>query len=457
MLVVFRHDDHAQIIIHTANMISKDWTNMTQAVWRSPLLSPSPRPLKVGPYAIGSGLRFHIDLRNYLLAYEKKLQRLVDRLALYDFSVIRAAFLGSIPSRQSLNEAKPSLQTSFGWLGLQQVLNSVPIRLRGEHQKRSHIIMQVSSIATLGAAPTWLSHFESVLSRLRNSQQLFNTLRPRFNIIFPTAEEVRTSLDGYESGQSIHVKFQSAQQQKQLQYMHPLLCHWKSPSPPAASNNATELQGLAQRGSAAPHIKTYIRFSDQTHSSIDWALVTSANLSKQAWGDVVNKQGEVRVQSYETGVLVWPELFRDASAGEACEVEMVPTFGKDMPDIESTPTVQPSAQRLRGSIGAEEAEVEKTKDDGRAPVDSDNDETEDEIEDETEDDTEEYLRQNRAALSKGKEKAITQKQKRIAVGLRMPYDLPLSSYGAEDVPWCATQAYTEPDWKGRAWAGFQPR
>lgn len=37
------------------------------------------------------------------------------------------------------------------------------------------------------------------------------------------------------------------------------------------------------------------------------------------------------------------------------------------------------------------------------------------------------------------------------VGLRMPYDLPLVPYKAEDKPWCATASYSEPDWMGRTW------
>ncbi len=55
-------------------------------------------------------------------------------------------------------------------------------------------------------------------------------------------------------------------------------------------------------------------------------LVTSANLSKQAWGDAQNAAGESRVSSYELGVLVWPELFGDKAT-------MVPTFKTDTPPI----------------------------------------------------------------------------------------------------------------------------
>jgi tyrosyl-DNA phosphodiesterase-1 len=95
-------------------------------------------------------------------------------------------------------------------------------------------------------------------------------------------------------------------------------------------------------------------------------FVTSANLSKQAWGEAMNVGGDVRICSYEIGVLVWPELYGEGAV-------MVPTFKTD------TPT--------KG-------------------LKSDNN---------------------------------------IVVGARMPYDIPLQSYSKEDLPWCATATYLEPD------------
>lgn len=271
-------------------------------------------------------------------------------------------------------------------------------------------------------------------------------LTPKFNIIFPTAEEVRTSLDGYASGESIHTKIQSAQQQKQLQYLHPLLCHWKSQRSSAPQSPA-EARKEAHRGPAAPHIKTYIRFSDATYKTIDWALVTSANLSKQAWGDTVNKEGAVRIQSYETGVLVWPELF--ATPNKDCEVSMVPVFGNDVPGVEDAP-IEPSGQPPSGGMEDRDENEEETEDECGDPC-SDEEETEDEIE---QDCQESILSPKDKGKGKGKAtQHITHKQ-RILVGFRMPYDLPLSPYDRTEVPWCATQTYSDPDWKGRAWGGF---
>lgn len=190
------------------------------------------------------------------------------------------------------------------------------------------------------------------------------------------------------------MKIQSAPQQKQLQYMRPYLCHWAGDGLSASNcidlSEETPRKREAGRARAAPHIKTYIRYTDtETMDSIDWAMVTSANLSTQAWGAAVNQSGEVRISSYEIGVVVWPELFLDENTTESKETgsataRMVPCFKRDQPDI---------------------AQAENVSEDGAVTV----------------------------------------------VGFRMPYDLPLTPYRASDVPWCASASHPTPDWRGQTW------
>ncbi|KAK3209566.1 hypothetical protein GRF29_69g2168713 [Pseudopithomyces chartarum] len=326
MLVLLRHDDTAQIIIHTANMIPRDWGNMTQAVWQSPILPLTSTPLKNENtiHPIGSGPRFKTDLLHYLHAYGNRLHALTSHLAPYDFTPIRAAFLASAPSRQKPSTAT-SHHTPFGWPGLQQILSTIPT---SPTTTPPPLVIQVSSIATLGASPTWLTHFHSILSTTASSPSSQSKATPTaLNIIFPTPHEIRTSLSGYASGSSIHTKLSSPAQQKQLQYLHPFLRHWSSPPSPSPSQSSSPTQESvhtrAHRGPAAPHIKTYILFRDASFSQIEWALLTSANLSRQAWGERRNKEGVVGVKSYEVGVCVWPGLFADGGA----EAEMVPVFG----------------------------------------------------------------------------------------------------------------------------------
>src|SRR4051794_3600806 len=110
-------------------MISFDWTNMTQALWRSPLLplfefgSKGPKQhLSSNVSEIGTGARFKHDLMAYLRAYgQGKTGKLVKELEKYNFSDIRAALIASTPSKQRPEGSKNS-DALWGWLGLRRAL-----------------------------------------------------------------------------------------------------------------------------------------------------------------------------------------------------------------------------------------------------------------------------------------------------------------------------------------------
>ncbi|KAF7867044.1 uncharacterized protein EAF02_009830 [Botrytis sinoallii] len=424
MLILFRHDFTAQIIIHTANMIPFDWKNMTQALWKSPhlpLLVPE-KPTPIEPFKIGSGTEFKLDILNYLRAYDTKriiCKPLVEQLLKYDFSEIKAALIGSVPGKQRI-ELSPS-QTAWGWAGLTNVLKTVPCY----HDTQPEIVIQISSIASLGPTDKWLTHFLKALNTSKSPRKP----HPKFKIIFPTADEVRRSINGYASGNAIHTKILTPAQGKQLAYLKPMLCHWAgdgaqhssssslpSNSPSQSSTPSEPKVQEAYRKRASPHIKTYIRFNSDTSSnsssqkSIDWMLVTSANLSKQAWGEPLNSAGEVRICSYEIGVLVWPDLWEEEQSGK--KVKMVPCFGSD------TPSTSSSVSSL-GIANQENLEVE-----------------------------EEYLNRRRDVDRREEDQ---EESNTIIVGARMPYDLPLIPYGKDDIPWCASTSYSEPDWMGNTW------
>lgn len=410
MMILIRHDDQAQVVIHTANMIAGDWQNMCQAVWRSPLLPLVEQSRSHGKqsdaHPIGSGERFKADLLHYLGAYGGRLKTLRDQLKLYDFSSVRAALVASTPSKVPVSTSGPDRTTSWGWPGLKEVLQAIPVSTKAA--VLPHINVQVSSIATL--TDKWVDHFFEILSTTSpglsdNSLSVPSFFKakkpedrkPNIRVIFPTPDEVRRSLDGYESGGSIHMKLQSATQIKQHTYMKPMMCKWAGDGEGhRLGDNASAPVREAGRRRAAPHIKTFLRFSDKACTKLDWAMVTSANLSTQAWGALPNRDEQVRICSYEIGVVVWPELF----AEEGRETMMVPVFKKDMPEDNA---------------------------EGHA---------------------------NGTKLGWGKECAPDSSTN--YVGFRMPYDLPLVPYAKDDVPWCATGTYTDPDWKGVVWGGYEP-
>ena len=398
-MVLFRHDDLAQVVILTANFIERDFM-MSQAIWRTPLLplrKHKPSSSDAVP-PLGSGLRFKSDLLAYFRGYSRNgaatLSNLISQIEDYDFSTVRGALIGSLPGVQIPDQYDRQEQDQIGLWGLpalQRILNSIPTNSSPSTNAapQPHIIAQVSSIASVGEK--WLlSTLIPTLSTVKGPPKPHP--KPKISIIFPTAASIRNSIDGYGSGSSIHIKTTSTAQAKQLAVLKPMLSHWSShPSRNPQPHNSTHPQEptrQAGRGRAAPHIKTYVRFSDNTSmTNIDWAMMTSANLSTQAWGSTPNARGEVKICSYELGVVVWPALWDEpATAGTAT---MVPVFGRDMPasDDDLAWCAEPGDQSIK-------------------------------------------------------------------VGWRMPYDLPLVPYGADDRPWCTTEPCEEPDWMGRVWPGY---
>ena len=369
---------------------------MCQAVWRSPLLPTKTRSAgsPILP-ALGTGARFEHDLLAYLRCYGKsKTTSLVNQLQNYDFSSIKAALVASVPSKINIRTFDPETEDLWGWLGLKRVLKGVPAT-----SPKPHIVVQISSVASVGEKWLASTFFETLaISRAMKS-------KPTFSVIFPTADEIRKSLDGYSAGGSIHMKIQSAAQTKQLNYLRPLLCHWAGDGGNQKGDTTSTMANVREAGRkrAAPHIKTYIRFTDESMKRIDWAMMTSANLSTQAWGATANASGEMRICSYEIGVVVWPALW---DGGIANSAEMVPVFKEDIPDYENEGSGQiiGAADSMSGAVHGKHMEVGS---------------------------------------------AI-----QTRVGWRMPYDLPLKPYAEDEMPWCATAACDEPDWMGRSWPGF---
>lgn len=86
-------------------------------------------------------------------------------------------------------------------------------------------------------------------------------------------------------------------------FLHKYLRKW---TPPACLH----------RQNAMPHIKTYARFDPSTADEdkesksgvLDWAILTSANLSKAAWGAHQKNDTQFMIRSYELGVLFLPQL-----------------------------------------------------------------------------------------------------------------------------------------------------
>ncbi|XP_054305851.2 tyrosyl-DNA phosphodiesterase 1 isoform X4 [Pongo pygmaeus] len=155
------------------------------------------------------------------------------------------------------------------------------------------VVGQFSSIGSLGSDESkWLcSEFkESMLTLGKENKTPGKSSVPLY-LIYPSVENVRTSLEGYPAGGSLPYSIQTAEKQN---WLHSYFHKWSA-----------ETSG---RSNAMPHIKTYMRPSPD-FSKIAWFLVTSANLSKAAWGALEKNGTQLMIRSYELGVLFLPSAF----------------------------------------------------------------------------------------------------------------------------------------------------
>ncbi|XP_076011906.1 tyrosyl-DNA phosphodiesterase 1 [Genypterus blacodes] len=282
-MMLLWYEEGFRVIILTSNLIRADWYQKTQGMWMSPLFPRLPEGSS-GASVGESPTFFKRDLLEYLESYRAPdLADWIQRIKEHDLSEARVYLIGSTPGRYVGSDME-----RWGHLRLRKLLydHAQPIS-DGESWP---VVGQFSSIGSMGLDKTkWLAgEFQRTLTTLGKS-----SLRPEppIHLVYPSVDDVRTSLEGYPAGGSLPYSIQTAQ--KQL-WLHSYFHRWKA--------NATG------RSHAMPHIKTYMRASPD-FTQLAWFLITSANLSKAAWGALEKNNTQVMVRSYELGVLYLPSAF----------------------------------------------------------------------------------------------------------------------------------------------------
>ncbi|XP_015278745.1 PREDICTED: tyrosyl-DNA phosphodiesterase 1 [Gekko japonicus] len=284
-MMLLCYEEGLRVVIHTSNLIEDDWYQKTQGIWLSPLYP------KLPPGTLGSAgescTNFKSDLITYLMSYKSPtLNEWVEVIKQHDLSETRVYLVGSTPGRYQNNEKE-----KWGHPRLRKLLKDHATQVPDEDSWP--VIGQFSSIGSMGADQSkWLcSEFRQSLVTLGNSAKSLTNREVPINLIYPTVDNVRQSLEGYPAGGSLPYSIQTAQ--KQL-WLHSYFHKWSA-----------ETSG---RSHAMPHIKTYMRVSPD-FQEIAWFLVTSANLSKAAWGAFEKNGAQLMIRSYELGVLFLPSEF----------------------------------------------------------------------------------------------------------------------------------------------------
>ncbi|NXT79107.1 TYDP1 phosphodiesterase, partial [Zapornia atra] len=283
-MMILLYEEGLRVVIHTSNLIAEDWHQKTQGMWLSPLYPRLPQGTTGS--AGESETHFKSDLISYLTAYNSPmLKEWIDAIQEHDLSETRVYLLGSTPGRYQGSDKE-----KWGHLRLRKLLKKHASSRPA--QESWPVVGQFSSIGSMGAdGSKWLcSEFQDSLVAAGSSVTNPKSDVP-MHLVYPTVNNVRQSLEGYPAGGSLPYSIQTAQ--KQL-WLHSYFHKWSA-----------EISGRSQ---AIPHIKTYMRPSPD-FQKIAWFLVTSANLSKAAWGALEKNGAQLMIRSYELGVLFLPSAF----------------------------------------------------------------------------------------------------------------------------------------------------
>ncbi|KAJ8761732.1 hypothetical protein K2173_004541 [Erythroxylum novogranatense] len=276
MLLVYPQG--VRVIVHTANLIYVDWNNKSQGLW----MQDFPWKDEESP-SKGSG--FETDLFDYLKAlkwpeFTVKLQGLgsfnisPSFFKKFDYGNAAVRLIASVPGYHSGANLK-----KWGHMKLRSILQECSF---ANDFINSPLIYQFSSLGSLDEK--WMMELATSMSSGFSEDKTPLGLGEPL-IIWPSVEDVRCSLEGYAAGNAIPSPLKNVEKGFLKKY-------W-------AKWNATH----TGRCRAMPHIKTFTRYNGQ---KLAWFLLTSANLSKAAWGTLQKNNSQLMIRSYELGVLFLP-------------------------------------------------------------------------------------------------------------------------------------------------------
>lgn len=286
-MMIFEYKTGLRVVVHTANLVPDDWYEKTQGFWVSPLF-PELENGKASLLDGESPTRFKRDLVEYLLSYKAPdLTRWSHIIKKYDFSSCNVMFVGSTPGYHT-GEHKER----WGHMKVRRA-----IRQHASPCKSSlPIIAQCSSIGSLGKdARSWLS---GELGMSFTGAAGVCSSPPMVNVVYPSEDDICNSSQGWMGGSCL--PYNSATHEKQTWLMQHFYL-WRGEK--------------RKRTRVMPHIKTYTRINKNS-STAHFFLLTSANLSKAAWGVLQKQNSQLFIRSYEAGILMLPKFLNDGTEFE---------------------------------------------------------------------------------------------------------------------------------------------
>ncbi|XP_018375731.1 PREDICTED: probable tyrosyl-DNA phosphodiesterase isoform X2 [Trachymyrmex cornetzi] len=317
-IMILQYKNGIRVIVSTAGLYSADWENRTQGLWISPHLPYLPE--SAHPSDGESSTGFKKDLERYLSKYDQPvLTQWICVVRRIDFSDVNVFLVASVPGIHKGFEAN-----FWGCKKLAYVLSRY-VTLPPDTQWP--IVIQSSGVGCFGSTiESWL--LKDIIRCMWKETSVGLKNHPQFQFIYPSIENYKQSFDCQDL---ITPLMYSAEIHSKQQWLEQYLYQWK----------ATR----TGRDHAMPNIKSYTRISSDS-KRIPWFLLTSANLSKAAWGSIKQYEG-YSIRNYEAGVVFIPKLITGTATFPIEEEEdaAVPIFPipYDLPlsryDLDDSPFV----------------------------------------------------------------------------------------------------------------------
>lgn len=284
MTFIEYRDQSMRVIISTANLYAGDWNDRTNGLWVSPRCDRMTDNVHEGD----SVTRFRADLMEYLLWYQHAdLAPWIELISQCDVRAINVFLVASVPGKHLQSWRGNEKSQSYGHWRMGNLLkqHAPPIDVA------SPLIAQSSSVGSFGPSRKSYWLFKEIMGSFgqckgpRDPNKL-----PDFRMVYPSLQNVLGSYDFLEAAAGLPY---SEQVHRRQTWVQEFMLQWKADQ--------------RFRSRAMPHIKTYARWNDK---QLHWFLLTSANMSKSAWG--VRMKGNIlSISNVEVGVLFLPQFVID--------------------------------------------------------------------------------------------------------------------------------------------------
>lgn len=288
----------------TGNFIPHEYDSKTQAVW----FQKFPWKDAQSPRSSDFEERLFEYVERLKLSSAAASEALLGAVNRCDFSSARADLVTSVPGNHRGRDYERLCST--GRLrGLLSKAKEFSDSLVGSSQ----LVAQCSSLGRLNE--TWIGDWTEAASGgvSRSGAPLGPPAAGRtsadggppslpLSIVWPTADEVRTSVEGWSGGGSIPGRHETLS----LPSISSRLCRWASDGGRGGGGGGGPGTTRPLRSRAVPHVKTFCR-ADHATGQLAWLLVGSANLSVAAWGSATKARDSSYLRSWELSVLLTPE------------------------------------------------------------------------------------------------------------------------------------------------------